>query len=93
MLTREQVEHVALLARLELSEDEKDKYARQLNDILGYFEMLNRLDTENVPPTAHVLPLKNVYREDVVCDHMSNERALDNAPAPEEGSFRVPKIV
>ncbi|MFZ5640674.1 MAG: Asp-tRNA(Asn)/Glu-tRNA(Gln) amidotransferase subunit GatC [Bacillota bacterium] len=93
MLTREQVEHVALLARLELSEEEKDKYARQLNDILGYIEMLDRLDTENVPPTAHVLPLKNVFREDEVCDHMPNEKALANAPAREGGSFKVPKIV
>lgn len=93
MLTREQVEHVALLARLELSEEEKDKYARQLNDILGYIEMLDRLDTENVPPTAHVLPLKNVFREDEVCYHMPNEKALANAPAREGGSFKVPKIV
>lgn len=93
MLTKEQVEHVALLARLELSEEEKDKYARQLNDILGYIEMLDRLDTENVLPTAHVLPLKNVFREDKVADHMPNEKALANAPAREDGSFRVPKIV
>lgn len=93
MLTREQVEHVALLARLELTEEEKDRYARQLNDILGHIEMLNRLDTENVPPTAHVLPLKNVFREDKVCDHMPNEKALANAPAREEGSFKVPRIV
>ncbi len=93
MLTKEQVEHVALLARLELNEEEKDKYARQLNDILGYIEMLDRLDTENVPPMAHVLPLQNVFREDRVGEHMSNEDALANAPAREEGSFRVPKIV
>lgn len=93
MLTKEQVEHVALLSRLELSEEEKEKYARQLNDILGYIEMLNRLDTENVPPTAHVLPLKNVFREDQVCGHMPNQEALANAPAREDGSFKVPKIV
>ncbi len=93
MLTKAQVEHVALLARLELSEEEKEKYATQLNDILGHAEKLGELDTSDVPPTAHVLPLRNVMREDKVGDHLSNEAALSNAPAKEDGYFRVPKIV
>lgn len=93
MLTKKQVEHVALLGRLELSEEEKETYANQLSAILEYIETLNKLDTENVPPTAHVLPLKNVFREDQVCTHMSNEKALSNAPDKEGNYFRVPKIV
>lgn len=93
MLTKNQVEHVALLARLELSEEEKDKYATQLSAILEYAEALNKLDTENVPPTAHVLPLKNVFREDRVGEHVANEKATANAPAKEGNYFKVPKIV
>ena len=93
MLTKAQVEHVALLARLELTEEEKEKYASQLNDILEHVEALNRLDTDDVPPTAHVLPLRNVMREDKVCDHLSNEEALANAPSREDGAFKVPKII
>ncbi len=93
MLTKKQVEHVALLARLELSDEEKEQYAIQLNAILEYAEALNKLDTENVPPTAHVLPLKNVFREDRVSDHLANEKAVANAPNREGNYFRVPKIL
>lgn len=92
MLTKKQVEHVAMLARLELSEEEKEKYATQLSGILEYIEALNKLDTENVPPTAHVLPLKNVFREDRVSLHLSNDKALSNAPDKEGPCFRVPRI-
>ncbi len=92
MLTKKQVEHVALLARLELNEEEKEMYATQLSAILEYIDALEKLDTENVPPTAHVLPLKNVFREDSVCEHLPNEKALSNAPDKEENCFRVPKI-
>ncbi|ADG81737.1 glutamyl-tRNA(Gln) amidotransferase subunit C [Thermincola ferriacetica] len=93
MLTKAQVEHVALLARLELTEEEKEMYASQLNDILNHVEALNKLDTTDIPPTAHVLPLRNVMREDKVCEHLPNEEALANAPAREDGYFKVPKIV
>lgn len=93
VLTKKQVEHVALLARLELSAEEKEQYATQLSAILEYVEALNKLDTENVPPTAHVLPIKNVFREDLVCDHMANEKALQNAPDKEGNYFRVPRIL
>lgn len=93
MLTKKQVEHVALLARLELSDEEKEKYAIQLNAVLEYAEALNKLDTENVPPTAHVLPLKNVFREDRICEHLPNEKAAANAPAKEGNYFRVPRIL
>ncbi len=93
MLTKKQVEHVALLARLELSDEEKERYATQLSAILEYAEALNKLDTENVPPTAHVLPINNVFREDRVCDHLANEKTLQNAPDKEGNYFRVPRIL
>lgn len=93
MITKAAVEHVALLARLELNEEEKEMYTQQLNQILNYAERLNELDTTNVAPTAHVLPIHNVMREDKSEQVMTNEEALANAPAKEDGFFRVPKIV
>lgn len=93
MITKAAVEHVALLARLELTEEEKEMYTQQLNQILDYAERLNELDTTNVAPTAHVLPIHNVMREDKSEQVMTNEEALANAPAKEDGFFRVPKIV
>ena len=93
MITKEDVDHVALLGRLELTEEEREMYTRQLNDILGHFQSLERLNTENVQPTAHVLPLKNVYREDWVGQHLSRKEVLSNGPDLEENCFKVPKIV
>lgn len=93
MITKEDVDHVALLGRLELTEEEKEIYTRQLNDILGHFKSLERLDTENVQPTAHVLPLKNVLREDWVGQHISREDALANCPDRDENYFKVPRII
>lgn len=93
MITKEDVDHVALLGRLELTEEEREMYTRQLNDILGHFQELERLNTNDVQPTAHVLPLKNVYREDWVGQHLSREEVLANGPDPEENCFKVPKIV
>ncbi|SMB99594.1 aspartyl/glutamyl-tRNA(Asn/Gln) amidotransferase subunit C [Thermanaeromonas toyohensis ToBE] len=92
-LSREEVEHVALLARLYLSEEEKEAYTKQLNAILEYMEKLNALDTEGVEPTAHVLPLRNVFREDVVKPSLPREKALEGAPATREGQFEVPRVV
>jgi len=93
LITKKEVDHVALLSRLELTEEEKGIYTKQLDAILEYFRSLQRLDTENVPPTAHVLPLQNVFREDWVGQHMSREEALANCPDREGSYFRVPKIV
>ncbi|HEX3015078.1 MAG TPA: Asp-tRNA(Asn)/Glu-tRNA(Gln) amidotransferase subunit GatC [Desulfobacteria bacterium] len=92
-ITKEQVEHVAMLARLELSEDEKELYTGQLDAILAYAAKLEKLDTTDIPPTAHVLPLHNVFREDTVKQSISREAALDNAPDAEDGFFKVPRIV
>ncbi|MFZ5595420.1 MAG: Asp-tRNA(Asn)/Glu-tRNA(Gln) amidotransferase subunit GatC [Bacillota bacterium] len=93
MITIKEVEHVALLSRLELDEAEKKLYAEQLSAILEYAGMLDELDTEKVPPTAHVLPLKNVFREDRVGEHLPLEKTLQNAPSREDNFFKVPRIV
>ncbi|MGN7455541.1 Asp-tRNA(Asn)/Glu-tRNA(Gln) amidotransferase subunit GatC [Paenibacillus pasadenensis] len=87
------VEHVANLARLELSGEEKEQFASQLSAILKYAEKLDELDTEGIEPTSHVLPVTNVMREDVVRESVSNETALRNAPDDEDGQFKVPAVL
>lgn len=93
ILSREEVEHVAMLARLELTEEEKEAYTRQLNAILDFMQQLNELDTSGVEPMAHVLPLVNVMREDEVRPSLDREAVLAGAPDSDRGQFRVPKIV
>ena len=92
-ISKQEVEHVARLARLELSQEEKDRYAEQLSNILTYIEKLNELDTTNVEPTAHVLDISNVMRDDVPRESLSQEQALANAPDKASGHYRVPKII
>ncbi|RKP45801.1 Asp-tRNA(Asn)/Glu-tRNA(Gln) amidotransferase subunit GatC [Cohnella endophytica] len=92
-ITIKDVEHVANLARLELSDTEKEQFAGQLNAILKYAEKLNELDTEGIEPTSHVLPLANVMREDVVKPSWPIEKVLLNAPEDEEGQFKVPAVL
>lgn len=93
MITRADVEYVALLARLELNEEEKELYTRQLGKILEYASILQQLDTSEVPPTAHVLPLQNVFREDRVGEDLPVEEVLANAPDREGNYFKVPRII
>ena len=92
-ITRAEVEHVARLARLELSEDEKGQMTAQLDAILGYIDTLNSLDTSGVEPTATVIPMVSVMREDVVRPSLDREEALANAPDREDVFFRVPRII
>lgn len=92
-LTPEQVRHVALLARLELSPEELEHYASDLNSILGYVEKLGELDTSSVPPTSHAFHLENVFRDDTVHPCLTNEEALANAPESEAGCFKVPAVL
>ena len=92
-LSREEVAHVAQLARLEMSEQEMALYTEQLNTILDFVDKLNKLDTHTVPPTAHVLPLKNVLREDKVVTPLPRTEALASAPEAERGMFRVPRVI
>ncbi|WP_364153687.1 Asp-tRNA(Asn)/Glu-tRNA(Gln) amidotransferase subunit GatC [Paenibacillus sp. LPE1-1-1.1] len=92
-ITPKDVEHVARLARLELSDSEKDKFTEQLNAILKYAEKLNGLDTENVEPTSHVLPITNVMRADENRPSLPIEKVLLNAPDDEDGQFKVPAVL
>lgn len=92
-VTRKDVEHVANLARLELSEQEQALLTDQMNAILKYAEKLNELNTEHVEPTTHVLPVTNVMREDEVRPSVSVETALKNAPDEEDGQFKVPAVL
>ena len=92
-ITLAEVEHVARLARLELSAEEKERMRRQLDAILGYVEQLRQVDTEGVPPTAHVLPLVNVMREDEMRSSYPLEAMLANAPDSDGAHVRVPRIL
>ena len=92
-ITKQEVEHVARLARLELSEQDKDKLTDQLSNILTYVEKLNELDTTGVAPTSHVLDISNVMRSDEPGESLTQERALANAPEKAAGHYKVPKII
>lgn len=92
-ISKNEVEHVALLARLELNEEEVHQYTEQLNAILEYAGMIQKLDTDSVVPTAHAVELFNVLRADEVKPSMSQQEALSNAPEAKEGYFQVPRIV
>lgn len=87
------VNYVAHLARLHLGAEEEQMYATQLANILGYIAKLNELDVSQIEPTAHAIPLANVFRADEVRPSLTNEEALQNAPAQANGLFLVPKIV
>ena len=93
MITEVQVEHVAQLARLALSAEEKQRFTEQLNSILTYMEQLNEVPTDGVEPTAHVLDLANVLRDDTVRQTCTAEAALANAPEIAQHFFVVPRIV
>ncbi len=92
-ITKQEVEHVAKLARLEFSEQEKEKLTQQLSNILTYVEKLNELDTKGVQPTSHVLDIKNVMRDDVAVPGLAQDRALANAPEKAAGHYKVPLII
>jgi len=92
-ITRADVRHVALLARLELTEGEEQEISQQLDQILGYFEVLDTLDTTDVEPTSHVAPMSTPFRDDRVTTTPDTERWLANAPATDGRHFRVPKII
>ena len=92
-LTMKEVEHVAMLARLSLSDDEKKKFGEQLSTILNYADTLNALATDDVEPLTHILPAFNVFRADETKPSMPQEKMLINAPFAEEGHYKVPKIM
>lgn len=90
MIDREQVLHVARLARLRLSEEEASRVQTELSSILEHVDKLAEINIEGVEPTSHVVPLENVLRDDVPRPSLDREIALDQAPDPYEGAFRVP---
>ena len=87
------IEHLARLARLSVSDNERTLFANQIDSILRYMDKLNELDTENVQPTSHVISLSNVVREDLPKDPLKREEALMNAPERTDKFYRVPKII
>ena len=92
MITIKDVEHVAKLARLELTEEEKELYTKQLGDVLKYVDQMNEVDTSNVKPMSHAIDFVNVMREDKVYYEQTKEELMANAPEEENGFFKVPKI-
>jgi aspartyl-tRNA(Asn)/glutamyl-tRNA(Gln) amidotransferase subunit C len=92
-ISRADAEHVARLARLELSDAELDEYTGQLASILEHADDLAALDTEGVPPTAHPLPLRNVLRPDETAPCLDRDEVLAAAPDAEDGRFRVPPVL
>lgn len=92
-ISRDQIRHVALLARLALTPAEEDELTTTLDQILQHMDQLNRLDTADVEPTAHVVAVETPWREDVVTNVPSTESLLANAPARDDDLFLVPKII
>ncbi|MDD5005918.1 MAG: Asp-tRNA(Asn)/Glu-tRNA(Gln) amidotransferase subunit GatC [Candidatus Omnitrophica bacterium] len=92
-ITKDTVKYVANLARLELAEEELEKFSLQLNDILRYIEQLKEVDISKIPPTAHVLPIKNVTRKDKLRPSLKAEEVLKNSPQKQGKFFKVPKVI
>jgi aspartyl-tRNA(Asn)/glutamyl-tRNA(Gln) amidotransferase subunit C len=92
-IDRAAVDHVARLARLDLSEDERTRMQSELSHIIEHAEKVQALDLDDVEPTSHAIPLRNVMRADEVRPSLDPEDVLSNAPAPEEGLFKVPRIL
>ena len=92
-LTPEEVDHIALLARLDLSAAERERAGRELSQILDHFEQLNELDTTDVEPTSHVFPVVNVLRQDQARPSLPRNEVLLNAPEQADGMFQVPRVV
>ncbi len=93
IISDETIEYVGILAKLELSEEEKEQAKQDMGKMLDYIDMLNELDTEGVEPMSHVFPVNNVFREDIVTNGDESELTLKNAPEKKDGAFQVPKTV
>jgi aspartyl-tRNA(Asn)/glutamyl-tRNA(Gln) amidotransferase subunit C len=92
-ISRDEVAHLARLARLAVTDEELSVFAGQLDVILGSVARVGEVAAEDIPPTSHAVPLENVFRPDVLRPGLSQEQALSGAPAAEEGRFRVPRIL
>lgn len=92
-VTAEDVRHIATLSRLTVPETEMEKFTEQFNQIINYADILQQIDTSDIEPTAHVLPVANVLREDVVQEGVAHEDAMKNAPAVHNDGFKVPRVI
>jgi aspartyl-tRNA(Asn)/glutamyl-tRNA(Gln) amidotransferase subunit C len=92
-ISAEEINKIALLSRLEIHEDQVEAVGKQLNDILSYMDLISQVDITDVEPTAHAVSMRNVWREDVPKPSLANDKALQNAPEPEDGYFKVPKVI
>ena len=93
VISDETIDYVGILAKLELSPEEKEQAKKDMANMLDYIDMLNELDTTGVEPMSHAFPLHNVFREDVVTNGDDRDNILKNAPEKKDGSFKVPKTV
>ena len=93
IISDETIDYVGILAKLELSEEEKEQAKADMGSMLDYIDKLNELDTTGVEPMSHVFPVNNVFREDVVTNEDDRDNILKNAPEEKDGSFMVPKTV
>ena len=93
MIAKKDLEHIGWLARLELSEEDREKYTPKLNSVLDYFSELDKVDTEGIEPTYHVLPVSNVFREDTPAPSLTQEEALSNAPKKQDGFIKAPRMM
>lgn len=89
-VTKEMIEHIADLARLNIPEVEKEKITLEMEKIISYVDKLNELDTSDVKPMEHVIPIRNILREDVVIGSIDRESLMENAPSEEDGCYKVP---
>lgn len=92
-ISRQELEHVAKLARLNLTDEEKGKFTDEMAGIIEFVNKMNELDTINIQPTAHVIPINNIFREDIAEPSIDREKILQNAPLQKNGCVVVPKIV
>ena len=92
-ISLDEVKKIAKLSRLKITDEEAEKFSSQLTDILKYAEKINEINTDNIPPTSHSIDIKNALRADTVKPSYSRESIMRNAPEPENGFYKVPKII
>lgn len=93
MISDETIEYVGILAKLELSGEEREAAKKDMGSLLDYIDKMNELDTTGVEPMSHIFPVDNVFREDIVLNGDERDKILQNAPAQKEGAFKVPKTI
>ncbi len=93
IISDETIEYIGILAKLELSEEEKERAKKDMSEMLAYMDQLNELDTDGVEPMSHIFPVSNVFREDVVTNTDGSKDTLFNAPEKKDGGFLVPKTI